>query len=128
MAKKFAVTFGIIFVIVGLLGFVSNPIVGSSEGVLFHADTTHNIIHIIVGVVLLIAAKSQSASAMWLKIWGVVYLILFIDGLIQPEKLLGFVGANTADTWLHLVLGVILLLAGLAGGKSQAPMIDKATM
>jgi hypothetical protein len=127
MAKKFAVIFGIVFVIVGLLGFIPNPIVGADA--IFVTDAIHNVVHLLVGVVLLIAAKSASASAMWLKVFGVVYIVLFIDGLIQQEKLLGFVTANSADTWLHLVLGVVLLLVGFVAGKSSAPMMmDKTTM
>jgi hypothetical protein len=132
MAKKFAVIFGIVFVIVGILGFIPNPIVGA-EGAIFRTDALHNIVHLLVGVVLLIAAKSASASAMWLKIWGVVYLVLFVDGLIQVsadgDKLLGLVTANPADNWLHLVLGVVLLLVGFMGGKNQMSMtMDKTTM
>jgi hypothetical protein len=126
MAKKFAVIFGIVFVIVGILGFIPNPIVGA-DGI-FVTDAIHNIVHLLIGVVLLVAAKSASASAMWLKVFGVVYLVLFVDGLIQPNALLGFVTANTADTWLHLVLGVVLLLVGFMAGKSSAPMMDKTTM
>jgi hypothetical protein len=125
MAKKLAVIFGIIFVIVGILGFVPNPLVGATGT--FMTDTIHNIVHLLIGVVLLIAAKSASASTMWLKIFGVVYLLLFIDGLIQPDKLLGFIMANGADTWLHLVLGIVLLGAGFMGGKSGMSM-DQSTM
>ena len=131
MTKKFAVLFGIVFVLVGLLGFVPNPIVGSATGALFQTDILHNIVHLLIGVVLLFAAKSQSAAALWLKIWGAVYLVLFLDGLVQihmtGDKLLGIVTANPADTYLHLVLGIVLLIVGFAGGKSAMSM-DKATM
>ncbi len=113
MAKKLAVIFGIIFVIVGILGFIPNPIVGGSAGVLFLTDTIHNIVHLLVGVLLLVAAsKGAKASSMALTTFGVVYIILFIDGLIEGEKLLGFVSQNHADTYLHLVLGIVLIAAG----------------
>ncbi len=125
MAKKFAVIFGIAFVFFGLLGFVPNPIVGADG--FFLTDAIHNVVHLLVGVVLLVAAKSASASSMWLKIFGVVYLLLFVNGLIQPEKLLGFVTANTNDIWLHLGLTIALLLAGFVSGKSSMAM-DKSTV
>ena len=136
MAKKLAVVFGIVFVLVGILGFFSNGIVSqnAASNPLFLTDVIHNIVHLLVGIVLLIAAKSSSASAMWLKVWGIVYLVLFIDGLVQVhtsgDKLLGLVTANPADTYLHLVLGIVLLAAGfLAKGGSSAPMMmDKTTM
>jgi hypothetical protein len=124
MAKKFAVIFGIVFVLVGLLGFVSNPIVGANG--FFLTDGLHNVVHLLVGVVLLIAAGAgASASALWLKIWGVVYLVLFLDGLVQLP-LLGFVTANVADNYLHLVLGIVLLIVGFTAGKGR--MMDGATM
>jgi len=128
MAKKLAMVFGVVFVIVGLLGFFANPIVGETG--IFHTDMIHNIVHLLVGVVLFFAStKDEGASAMWLKVFGVVYLILFVNGLITPDKLLGFVAQNQADTWLHLVLGVVLLIAGMTGGKSATMvMMDKTTM
>ena len=125
MAKKLAMVFGIVFVLVGLLGFISNPIVGSMG--FFLTDTIHNIVHLLVGVLLLIGAgMGARSSALWLKIFGVVYLVLFIDGLVQPS-LLGFIAANTADTYLHLVLGIVLLIAGMSS-KGNGMMMDKATM
>lgn len=127
MAKKLAVIFGIVFVIVGILGFIPNPIVGAEA--YFVTDAIHNVVHLLVGVILLIAAgKGASASSMALKIFGVVYLILFIDGLVQPEMLLGFVKQNSADTYLHLVLGVVLLVAGFLGNKGSSSSMSSTTM
>ncbi len=127
MAKKLAIVFGIVFVIVGLLGFITNPVVGA-EGY-FVTDAIHNVVHLLVGVVLLIAAgKGAKASSMALKIFGAVYLVLFLNGLIDSTKLLGFITQNDKDTWLHLVLGVVLLAAGFASkGDSMAPMMNNTT-
>jgi hypothetical protein len=126
MAKKLAVIFGIVFVIVGILGFIGTPIVGE-EGY-FVTDTIHDIVHLLVGVILLVVStKGEGTSALWLKIFGAVYLLLFVNGLIMPDKLLGFVTANGADTWLHLILGIVLLVAGFTGGRNSV-MMDRTTM
>ena len=123
MAKKLAVLFGVVFVLVGVLGFIPNPLVGPAG--LFETDGLHNIVHFIIGVVLLIVAVSAPMkSGLWLKIFGVIYLLLAILGFIMVPAggaLLGLVHANMADHWLHVILGVVLLLAGFAGGKSSAP-------
>lgn len=119
MAKKLGILFGIVFVIVGLLGFISNPIVGANG--IFLTDTLHNIVHLLVGVILLVAAKSHSASVLWLKIFGVVYLLLAVLGFLTPDLLNSIVAANTADAFLHLVLGIILVWAGW-GSKSASMM------
>ncbi|CAN5738042.1 hypothetical protein BH11PAT2_BH11PAT2_00220 [soil metagenome] len=119
MAKKLAVLFGIVFVLVGVLGFIPNPLVGSAG--LFQTDVLHNIVHVLIGVVLLIVAMSApEKSSLWLKIFGVIYLLLAVLGFILNPgggMLLGLVLMNTADHWLHVVLGVVLLIAGIVSNK-----------
>ncbi|HYD93296.1 MAG TPA: DUF4383 domain-containing protein [Candidatus Paceibacterota bacterium] len=130
MAKKLAYVFGIIFVLVGLLGFVPNPIVG--PGALFETDLLHNLVHLIIGIVLLgVAMKAPAKSALWLKIFGVIYLILAILGfLMVPEggELLGLVATNHADHWLHVVLAIVLLAAGFMGKGGAKPTPTAAPM
>jgi hypothetical protein len=134
MAKKLAVVFGIVFVIVGILGFFGNPIVGreatdASMNPIFVTDAIHDLVHLLIGIVLLLASgKGNRASATALKVFGVVYLILFVNGLMTPDMLLGFVAQNEADTYLHLVLGIVLLIAGIAGKGSDPMGMDKSTM
>lgn len=121
MAKTLAIVFGVIFVLVGLLGFVPNPIVGM--GAIFETDTLHNLVHLIVGIILLVVAYQAAAqSALWLKIIGVVYLLLAVIGWFMGAPLLGIVTANAADHWLHLVLGVVLVAAGFAAKDAVRPM------
>ncbi|MDB4992531.1 MAG: hypothetical protein JWL75_776 [Parcubacteria group bacterium] len=122
MAKKLAVVFGVIFVLVGILGFVSNPLVGPTG--LFQTDTLHNLVHLLIGVILLVVAMSApAASALWLKIFGVIYLVLTVLGfLLIPSggMLLGLVTMNTADHILHLVLGVVLIAASMMSNNSSS--------
>jgi hypothetical protein len=120
MAKTLAYVFGVVFVLVGLLGFVENPLVGM--GAIFETDMLHNLVHILFGVILLlVAAKAAGKVALTLKVLGVVYLILAILGFLVEGPLLGLVAANHADHWLHVVLGVVLVGAGFMG-KGKAPM------
>jgi hypothetical protein len=122
MAKTLATVFGIIFVLVGLLGFVPNPLVGM--GGIFETDMLHNLVHLLFGIILLVVAmKAVDKATLWLKILGVIYLILAILGfLMVPDggALLGLVHANGADHWLHIVLGVVLVLAGFMAKKEGA--------
>ncbi|MCI0542249.1 DUF4383 domain-containing protein [bacterium] len=115
MGKTFAIVFGVVFVLVGLLGFVGNPLVG--EGALFATNSLHDIVHLLVGIVLLVVAfMSPGSSGMALKVFGVVYLLLAVLGFLMTSEdgmLLGLITVNSADHWLHLVLGVVLLLAGM---------------
>lgn len=119
MAKTLAIVFGAVFVLVGVLGFVDNPLVGSMG--LFETDTAHDLVHVVIGAVLLfVAFTAPQKSATWLKIFGVVYLLLAVLGfLMVPEggELLGLVAMNHADHWLHVGLAIALLIAGVVAGK-----------
>ena len=122
MAKTLAMVFGVVFVLVGLLGFVPNPLVGV-DGI-FETDLLHNLVHLLFGVILVVVAmKSAAQSALWLTILGAVYLVLAALGFVmtgEDEMLLGLVHANVADHWLHVVLGVVLVAAGVLGKKGGA--------
>lgn len=117
MAKKIGLTLGIIFVVVGLLGFISNPIVGDSG--YFHTNTAHNIVHLASGILFILLAGSGALSGV-LKLFGVVYLLVAVLGFMSESGMvLGLVEVNSADNWLHVVLGVVILAAGFKAGKSQ---------
>jgi hypothetical protein len=123
-AKTAALVFGLVFIAVGLLGFVDNPIVGTSDDAIFHADQTHNIVHIVSGVLfVLVALAAAGAAKTFLILFGVVYLALGVMGLTSigsdsMTTLLGFLHVNANDNYLHIGLGVVILLVGLTSRRS----------
>ena len=125
-AKTAALVIGLIFIAVGLLGFVDNPIVGESENAIFHADRTHNLVHIISGVLfVLIALAAPGFASTFLILFGLVYLALGIIGMVTIgseglTKLLGFLHVNGAENYLHIALGVVILIAGFASRRVHA--------
>lgn len=130
MAKTLSLVIGIVFLLVGVLGFIPNPIVG--EGGLFHTDTVHNLIHLVSGLVFVyVGTKAVSRAATTMKVFGVVYLLIALLGFLTvgedgTGEILGFIQANSADNWLHVLLGVVILGAGLMvksnGTMSTPPM------
>lgn len=126
MAKKVSLILGVVFVLVGLLGFVPNPLVG--EGGFFHTDLVHNLVHLIIGIVLLVM-MSKPAAGLTVKVVGIVYLVVAILGFLmvgsETGKLIGLIEVNGADNWLHLVLGVVIVILGWTvckGSSSSASM------
>ena len=121
--KTAAIIFGIAFIAVGLLGFVSNPIIGEADNAIFHADSLHNTVHIVSGVLFLIVAFGMPAyAATFLKIFGIIYFLLGIIGLVNigtegMGKLLGFLHVNGPDNFLHIGLGLVIFLAGTIRSK-----------
>ncbi len=117
-ARSAAIVIGIVFVLFGLLGFFNAPVLG-----LFATDVVANLIYIVAGVVLLAGAYSALGSGMALKIVGVIYAIIGILSffvLNADGMWLGIFVVNTADTWLYIVLAVIMLYAGFALSDDEA--------
>jgi len=110
-AKNAAILFGVVFLIVGVLGYVPNPIVGPTG--LFLTNPLHNIIHLVSGIALLAGAYTSLGSSMMLKIVGVVYGIVAVCGffMVMDNMMLG-VAINEADKWLHVALAGAILAAG----------------
>jgi len=118
MAKTLAIIIGVILVLLGLLGFVSNPLIGMNA--LFAADGVHNLIHIVLGAILLIVAFwSSEDSILWLKIIGAVVFLLGLIGIFTVPSaggmLLGIAYTNSASDWLHLIAGIVIFAAGMYG-------------
>lgn len=130
MQKKLSIILGAVFVLVGILGIVGTPIVGSDAGAFFMTNITHDVVHIVLGLVLLfVALKKTSHLVVTLKTVGIVYLVVAALGFAEVESvsnvgsILGMVTVNTADNWLHVVLGVVILGLGLCNcSKSESPV------
>lgn len=107
MAKSIAALFGLIFTVIGLLGFVlPSPLFG-----LFEVDVTHNVIHILTGLIGLLAAKGGKGPARtYLLVFGIVYAIVAVLGFTMNGDILGFFHANMEDNILHTVTALVFLI------------------
>ena len=116
MAKTMAVLFGVVFLVVGILGFV--PAVTKDEMLLgiFHVNTAHNCVHLLSGVVALICGMMGiGAARAYFKIFGLVYGAVAVLGFLNPGEhtmLLGLISNNTADTYLHVAIAAVSLIIG----------------
>lgn len=117
--KTWAWIFAVVFLAIGILGFI--PGITSDSGHLlgiFHVDAMHNIVHLLTGIIaLFVAMGSGSSQKMFFKIFGVIYAIVAVVGLIQGDSVLGLFVTNMADHILHIVVALIALYAGFGGGK-----------
>jgi hypothetical protein len=113
-ARSAAMIIGIVFIAIGVLGFIPNPLV-SPIGI-FVTDPLHNVVHLVSGMVLLAGVYSSLGASTALKIIGVVYGLVAILGVlgigVSNGMLLGLIHINNADNWLHIVLALVILYAG----------------
>jgi Domain of unknown function (DUF4383) len=113
--RTVALLVGIVFVLVGVLGFIPALVPGGALLGIFGVNALHSIVHVLFGV-LGIAAAYTGMSRMYNRVIGVVYLALavlgFIPALVINGNLLGLVSINLADNFLHLVVGGVLVIVG----------------
>ncbi|HEY8136982.1 MAG TPA: DUF4383 domain-containing protein [Methylocystis sp.] len=109
-ADLLAKIFGAIFIVVGIAGFIPNPLV--SETGVFRVNEAHNLFHIVTGL-LFLAGAYFDASAWTIRAIAMLYTIVAIAGFAIPDNmLLGAVAMNMADRWLHAAFAAVLLLIG----------------
>ena len=118
MVKPAAILFGIVFLAVGILGFVPG-VTTDVNGMpmllgIFHVNAAHNFVHIASAVVFLLCGMAGAGpSRMFFKIFGIVYALVAVLGFVKGDGLLlGLISNNTATTWLHVVLAVTMLYLG----------------
>lgn len=131
--QKAALAIGVVFLLVGILGFIpgitSNydqlGFAGHGSGAMllgaFQVSVLHNIVHLLFGVAGIALARSVPQSRNYLIVGGAIYLVLWLYGLlIGQDSGANFVPVNTADNWLHFVLGVAMIGLGVALTRDTA--------
>ena len=113
------IALGVVFIVVGLLGFIPNPLV-SADG-LFAVNGAHNLVHLLSGLALLIGALALNQPKTTLWVVGIVYGLVALLGLFSGDMLLGFIHINTADRLLHIALTIVLLGAAWSLPEKAMP-------
>ncbi|MEJ2852927.1 MULTISPECIES: DUF4383 domain-containing protein [unclassified Saccharothrix] len=127
-----ALAVSIVFALVGIAGFIPGLTTNydtmqfaghESQAQLlgvFNVSILHNLVHLAFGVVGFLMARSAAGATTYLVGGGVVYLVLWLYGLlIDHDSAANFVPVNTADNWLHLGLGLGMVALGFSLGRSS---------
>ena len=121
MAKTVCKLLGIVFIIVGVAGFVAPKLLGA------HLNPTHNAVHLVSGAIALYFGFAGSARAArgFCILFGLVYLLLGVCGWFLgkgPDHMFE-VGTllmlGTVDHIIHILLGVVFLAGGVLGGRDS---------
>jgi hypothetical protein len=119
----FALSFGVVFLLIGILGFILAPDEGDKLFGLFQVNLLHNIVHLAVGALLLVSSSTHVRAKQMNLIIGIVYGLVAILGLadILIDQPKGLLDANNADDFLHLATAVLALYFGTAGAEGGRP-------
>jgi hypothetical protein len=121
---------GVVFLLVGVLGFVPGITThysdlnfagrGSAATLLgvFQVSVLHNIVQLLYGVAALGLAKTAEGARTFLLVGGVVYLGLWVLGVVGGGN---WIPVNTADNWLHFVVGIAMVGGGFVLSRQSSP-------
>lgn len=138
LVQRFAQVFGIIYLLVGVLGFVlpllltpmpaawgpfSNYLFG-----LFAVNWLHSLAHLLIGVVGIAVYRSFSGSRAYSFALGVAYAALFLVGILTGGVGLGARGGllplNGWDNVLHLLTALAAFAAFFSARHSESERLS----
>ena len=131
-AQLYALVFGAVLVIAGIVGFFYNAEFTSDKSVrdavfgILEVNGWHNVVHILTGVLGLMAASSWGYARWYAFALGAIYVLVAVWGFVigDGDSILSIVPVNTEDNILHLLIGV----AGLAAGAATPAVAEPTTV
>jgi hypothetical protein len=143
--QKAAHSVGAMFLLIGVLSFIPAitthydqlSVAGHHCGAallgVFHVSVWHDVVHLLFGVAGIALARTVTAARAYLIGGAVIYVVVFVCGLlidlggsmhvmygltVDNGSSMNAVPINTADTWLHLGLGLGMLALGSMLGRT----------
>jgi hypothetical protein len=129
-ARLYCLLVGAALVVAGIIGFFYEASFAAGDSIrsddvfgILSVNGWHNLVHIAIGAVLLLAAGSAARGAA--LVVGVLYIVLCVLGFIatsnngigfvaENDTLLKLVPVNNEDNVLHLILGITGVIAAFA--------------
>jgi uncharacterized protein DUF4383 len=122
-AQVYALAIGLTLVVAGIAGFFYSASFSTGDGTerdavlgILDVNGWHNIVHVASGAIGLLVAGSYGGARTYALGLGVVYLLLTLLGFIagDGEEILNLIPVNTEGNFIHLLIGIAGLGAGLA--------------
>src|SRR5262245_35085444 len=142
-SRNFAMFLGVIFVFIGIAGFIPGlnhmhsgsahlTVEGPGTGYLlglFHVNVLHNAVHILFGVMGIAAARGGWA-VLYCRIVAVAYILLAVMGSISTAELkytFGLIPIEDNDVWLHALIGIAAAVFGWVATGPKSTSTPPAT-
>jgi hypothetical protein len=121
-AQRFALVFGGIYLLVGILGFIPPLVLRDVPGAIgeggpftgylvsfFAVNAFHSLAHLLIGVAGLLTYRSPLGASTYALVIGIAYTLLFLIGVltVRVATLGGLLPLNAWDDRLHLLTAVV---------------------
>jgi Domain of unknown function (DUF4383) len=131
--RYFSLVLGIIFLLVGIAGFVPGLLqtpepeadveVTQSFGRLmglFPVNALHNLVHIIFGIWGIVAYRSYTGARGYSKAVAIIYAVLAVMGFIPGlNTTFGLIPLYGHDIWLHAVIAIAAAYFGFVASDRE---------
>jgi hypothetical protein len=133
-SRTFALLAGIVYILVGVLGFVPGIVQPPPPGApalavpsgygyllgLFPINVLHNVVHLLIGVWGYVASRTFGGARTFAQSLAVFYGLLAVMGLIPGlDTTLGLIPIFGHDVWLHALTALVAAYFGFA---ARAPV------
>jgi hypothetical protein len=130
LVRKFALYFGIVYLAVGILGFL--PFLGGSYSLdskkllgIFTINVIHNLVHLVIGVAGIAMSNTIANATLFAKVFGIFLIVVGVVGIfpIAAFDTGGLLPIHGLDVILHLATG---LLAAYFGFRAPEGTLARA--
>jgi hypothetical protein len=126
ISRPIALVLGVIYLAAGVIGFAATGFHGfvtphGDSFLGFPINVFHNIVHIGIGAILIIASRLPDATmtqGILLGV-GVLYVAATLLGFLGKLPIIAVTSAGNPDNFLHLVSASVAIIGGLAGAAQQ---------
>jgi hypothetical protein len=133
-AQVFALVIGATLTVVGIVGFFYNASFDTGDGTsrdavlgILDVNGWHNVLHIATGAIGLLAAGSYGGSRAYAIGIGAIYLVVALLGFLagNGDELFNLIPVNSEDNFLHVLIGIAGVGAGLATPGTAPPSTNR---
>jgi hypothetical protein len=141
MTRRFALVVGIIYLVIGIAGFIPGLVQGqdypdlavdAGSGALlglFPVNVVHHLVHLLVGVLGIAAYRAFDTARLYARGLAIVFGVLAVMGLISAANLhtmFGLTPLFSHDVWLHAGTAIIAAYFGWGPVDDREEVVRRA--
>jgi Domain of unknown function (DUF4383) len=126
-AQVFALWFGVLYLIVGLVGFAltRTDLAANATLVIFAVNALHNLLHLAIGLVWIVASQRSAWAKTTNLLVGIAYALLTVLGFAGVLAPLAIVNWLDPDNFLHLATAAASIYFGSTGAEHTGLMTPR---